>query len=690
MNKSIIESDVFPFEHISVIAEKESWRKEINRPLYHLHKWWAKRLGSVFRAIALGCALREDVDFMKEFYASHNFFDKSILDPFMGSGTTIGEAVKLGFTALGCDINPVAAETVRVALTPINYKNLELEFNKIKLGVGQEILDYYKTRDSRGEAADVLYYFWVMQSQCMSCSSAVDLFSSYIIAQNAYPQRKPEIQVVCPSCNSIFQDLFTNDCVTCPECSLNFNPRDGIAKKTTFICHSCKEENSILKSIKNKRPNYRLYAKLILTENKRKEYLKVDQMDLHKYSNCSRELKELLATESISLPNLNLQSGHNTQQAINYGFNNWSHFFNDRQLLLLSKLYQQIFKIEDEKTRDILALLFSATLEFNNMFVSYKGEGTGAVRHMFSHHILKPERTPIEANLWGTNKSSGSFSGIFKAKISRMIKYWHNPKEVKISGNHHAPTLNEKPIKDLGNSKIELDGGIYLSCGDSTNLVLKDQSVDFVITDPPFFDNVHYSELSDFFYSWLKIYPHGFIDGCKGTTRNAGEVQDADASKFSSKLRAVFLECNRVMKQDGIMIFSYHHSKTAGWSSIAASIFESGFYVENYHPVKAEMSVATPKQQAKDPIQIDILLVCKKKNGKQVRELSSNEIIEAANIKIRRLEMSNFHLSANDKKIILYGQLLTSSREVPTDNFLTYLLKEYLNTELQKELAPPI
>ena len=62
-------------------------------------------------------------------------------------------------------------------------------------------------------------------------------------------------------------------------------------------------------------------------------------------------------------------------------------------------------------------------LEFNNLFASYKGEGTGAVRHMFSHHILKPERTPIEANVWGTPKSSGSFSNLFRSRLLRAIEY---------------------------------------------------------------------------------------------------------------------------------------------------------------------------------------------------------------------------------------------------------------------------
>jgi len=80
-------------------------------------------------------------------------------------------------------------------------------------------------------------------------------------------------------------------------------------------------------------------------------------------------------------------------------------------------------------------------LEFNNVFASYKGEGTGAVRHLFSHHILKPERTPIEANVWGTPKSSGSFLTLFKTRILRAIDYRQSPVEIRLNtpNHHHSP-----------------------------------------------------------------------------------------------------------------------------------------------------------------------------------------------------------------------------------------------------------
>ena len=122
--RRLIEADHFPFDFLSAIAERESWRKEVYRPIYHIHKWWAKRLGSVFRGVILGSLLPEDANLEQSFYEQHDFSGVSVFDPFMGSGTTVGEAHKIGCTALGRDINPVACESVRVALGPLDRDRL--------------------------------------------------------------------------------------------------------------------------------------------------------------------------------------------------------------------------------------------------------------------------------------------------------------------------------------------------------------------------------------------------------------------------------------------------------------------------------------------------------------------------------------------------------------------------------------
>ena len=89
--RAAIEEDGFPFEDFCDIAELESWRKEINRPLYHIHKWWAQRLGSVFRAIVIGALAPVGTDVKRSFYRPVRFPGVVVFDPsLMGSGRRHG------------------------------------------------------------------------------------------------------------------------------------------------------------------------------------------------------------------------------------------------------------------------------------------------------------------------------------------------------------------------------------------------------------------------------------------------------------------------------------------------------------------------------------------------------------------------------------------------------------------------
>jgi len=95
-------------------------------------------------------------------------------------------------------------------------------------------------------------------------------------------------------------------------------------------------------------------------------------------------------------------------------------------------LLNRIIQIPERSMKEHFLCLFSSTLEFNNLFCSFKGEGTGAVRHLFSHHILKPEKTPLENNVWGTEKSSGTFSTLFKSRLLNAKKYLQVPFEIRL------------------------------------------------------------------------------------------------------------------------------------------------------------------------------------------------------------------------------------------------------------------
>jgi putative DNA methylase len=665
-NAQLIETDAFPFEFLSQLAERESWRKEVHRPIYHVHKWWAKRLGSVFRGILLGAMLPAQDDLPRAFYQHHHFRNVTVLDPFMGSGTTVGEAHKLGMTALGRDINPVAVDAVCTALGPMERNDLEHAVLVLSKSVGKQIRTLYSSKDAKGRDCDVLYFFWVMQVHCLKCQHSVDLFPSWIIARNAYPLRKPEVQILCHSCGDIFPGLHGDDIATCRSCGALFNTHQGPARGADATCRHCHHKFSILDAVAagGARPTYRLYGKLVLTHRGTKEYLPATPADQAAYKACSATLRAEIERGALRVPTVALENGYNTRQAMSYAFTAWRDFFNDRQLLALGSLQRAINKITDVPTRKSLLTLFSGVLEFNNMFASYKGEGTGAVRHMFSHHILKPERTPIEANVWGTPKSSGSFSNLFRSRLLRAIEYRRAPTEVNgtaaAKGRVCAAPFSGKIELQWPTNGRFAERATYLSCGNSADTGLPDQSLDLIVTDPPFFDNVHYSELADFFHAWRQLtFPAPDGDT---TTRSPAEVQDADADNFAAKLRAVFHECHRVLKDDGLLVFTYHHSRDEGWTALAEAVLGAGFTVVNSQPVKAEMSVAAPKSQAKEPIQLDIIVVCRKEGIAHKYRPSVTNAIESARAKLGRLRASGFSLSRNDRKIVIFGQLLTTLR----------------------------
>jgi putative DNA methylase len=684
----LIERDAFPFEFLSAVAERESWRKEIYRPIYHVHKWWAKRLGTIFRGLLLGCLLPEDAHLEEAFYQKHDFSTISIFDPFMGSGTTIGEAHKLGCIALGRDINPVACESVRVALGPLDRHHLQNAFSDLSSTVGQRIQELYQSHDENKQRCEVLYYFWVKYVPCPHCMSNVDLFSTRVIAQNAYPDRKPEIQICCPQCGDIFPALNRDKRVNCSSCGLDFNPYTSAVRGAKATCPICSTSFSIAETVRasGRPPAHRLYGKLLLTPDGKKRYLPTTGEDMEAYDECSTLLQDELTRGAIRLPDTVLTDGFNTRQAIGYNYHYWRDFFNERQLLALGWLHAAVAALSDVPTREALLTLFSGVLEFNNLFASYKGEGTGAVRHMFAHHILKPERTPIEANLWGTAKSSGSFSNLFKTRLLRALEYRTAPFEATTKGSgkvHFAspPFSGDIDLSWPVQGKFK-SRSIYLSCGSSDDTDLPDSCIDFIVTDPPFFDNVHYSELADFFYAWQRLYPRGFLNGAS-TTRHAREVQDAHADNFADKLRAVFVECYRVLKDDGMLTFTYHHSRAEGWTSLLEAIIGAEFSIINAHPVKAEMSVATPKSQTKEPIQLDIILVCKKKMRDTRPSLKPsealNEAIKRADQKLARLAAIGLKLSQNDRRITVISQFISALGPVTADVAVQALLNQQMN-----------
>lgn len=208
-----------------------------------MHKWFARRASCVFRAILLAAMKPAGTDIMAEFYKDHtNDPDTKgvrILDPFMGGGTTIVEALRLGCHVTGIDLNPVAWFIVKTEVEPVNIEKLQAAFKRLEnratlngKPLREELLGHYKTEcpccGAGREEADIIYTFWVKSAICTNptCRKEVPLFPNYIIAK-----KSPSIRYVpnyqCAKCKKTLDMELERASLIAEELLMANNARDG-------------------------------------------------------------------------------------------------------------------------------------------------------------------------------------------------------------------------------------------------------------------------------------------------------------------------------------------------------------------------------------------------------------------------------------------------------------------------------
>ncbi|MGQ0778291.1 MAG: DNA methyltransferase [Pseudonocardiales bacterium] len=648
----------FPAAALSRIGEHESWRKEVHRPATSTHKWWAKRLGSVFRGILTAAVTENQKSALDAYSSATSLHGMIVFDPFAGSGTTVVEATKLGARVVGWDINPVATLVQRQAIREWDSSELERAYKLVEEGCRDEI-----DRVHRTEAGEpVLYYFWVAIASCPVCGVDTRLFSTPVFSQNAYPKRVPAAQIVCLTCLDVIPGRYDFDHMTCRKGHQVV--RQGPVIRGAMTCPNG-HTSKVLDALAGEVPRREMYAKLVLGFNGKKRYEPITEFDSSLYTECSHLLQQRV--QELVLPLGALDHGENTRQVIRWGFTRWRQFFNDRQLYSLGLLAAAIRELRvGEAEREALVTLFSGALEFNNMFCSFKGEGTGAVRHMFSHHILKPERTPLEAHPWGTVASSGSFSTLFQSRLLRAHAYKLAPTDqilrngqVERATGLSLPT--EATVVDAWPADGLAPGTVYLRTGDSSHTDLPDESVDLVVTDPPYMDNVHYSELADFFHAWLrKLMPFAHYPSDDATTRNTREVQSASPAEFEAAITRVWQECARVLKPDGLLAFTFHQARLSGWTALVQSLTEACLVVTAVQPVKGEMATSVAKGGT-EPSNLDAVVVCRKRTNTLRSSLTDpTRAAEVGERRLAELRSAGIDVGAGDIRSVIRGHVLAT------------------------------
>ena len=648
-------------------AKDLEWARRV--PIYEVHKWWARRLGSVFRAILLSSIEEEsispDVIWHKFCEGSKDKKDIIILDPFMGGGTTVVEAVRLGLKVIGVDINPIAFFVTKKEIEPLDMKGFEEVLIKLEETAGSFIKKYYITKCQKGHTADVIYFFWIKTLNCPRCSKEIKLFPDYVLLD-----KENKKIVVCPKCLNLNEVKTIKTNLECNFCKNIFNPKKGVSSRGYYECSHCGYRERIVDFIKrrNKPLNTYLFALQGYCRICGKFFKKADSYDHNVFKKAKAEYNKRKNTLLIPHQKIPVE-GRSDKRPVNHGYVYFKDMFNERQLLCLGYLLKEITKIKDKNLREFFLIAFSDSLDANNMFCKFESKWD-KISLFFGLHAYHPIERPTENNVWGTKYGRGSFikcvEKLKKAKIycekpyERIIK-----KGKRISVFPKGEKISAQIVSDFKELK-KRKGRAILKCQSSEDLsFIPDESVDLVITDPPYFDNVQYSELSDFFYVWLRLGLKDIYSFFKPeySYRENEIVQNDRKNKniefFSESIKKVFRECKRVLKKEGLLVFTFHHTKLWAWESMGNVLLDSGFYVS--HSVFVRSEGKSGFHSSEGNIKYDSILVCRKRpsNFKEHRwEMLKKQILIDSTKWIKRTLNSGMSMNEVDVFTVLMGKTL--------------------------------
>ena len=151
----------FNISFVSSLALREKQIQQNYRPIIAVHKWFARRPGTLFRSLLL--SEFSEGELTHEFYRSQKFTGRRVADPFMGGGTPLLEANRMGIDSIGFDINPLAWWIVREQIEHLNLKDYRRQAAKLRSTLEEEIGDLYRTRcviDGNPDA-QAKYFLWV-------------------------------------------------------------------------------------------------------------------------------------------------------------------------------------------------------------------------------------------------------------------------------------------------------------------------------------------------------------------------------------------------------------------------------------------------------------------------------------------------------------------------------------------------
>lgn len=343
------------------------------------------------------------------------------------------------------------------------------------------------------------------------------------------------------------------------------------------------------------------------------------------------------------------------------GYTHWWKMFNARQLLIHTQLMRAVIRSTSSvETKHCVLGAFQNYLRNQCMFAFWhKG------RDHFAPHFGNPNYSAkintIEVGHWAPGYGS----------LPSVI-------ETVIEGLRWAQEPWEACLPDGSTKSLRLQTGdpvlptTDIRCTSSTDLDhIPAESVDLVVTDPPFGDNIFYSDLSNFFHAWLRLPLRAAFPELFGPTKTPSAqealkprtMREDDANEhYRSLLTPCWMEAHRILKPGGLLAFTFHHSEDAQWEIVLRSLFDAGFLLEQTFPIASDEMKGEGGQFGAKGTEYDIIHVCRKRldDPTRVSWPKMRQWVRAELGRLRRLLESYRarELSDADVRVILRGKAL--------------------------------
>ena len=583
-NPCLLETEPLPILDLADFARREGRRP---RAIYGGHKWFARRLGAVFRALLVGATSEANADFWDLYYGKADLRKVVVLDPFVGGGTSAVEALRLGATVHAVDVDPVACAVSSFEARAGEMPDLSAVLDELKRTVGEKIRRFHVTKNPDGVERVVLHHFWVQEVQCGHCDHVFRAHPDYSLGEDGDHR-----WVICSHCGEVHRKHRRHEKFQCNTCGRRTRVDDGNVIHGVAQCPRCRKRRPLIDNGRQSEapPTWRLCALEVLEEPNgrrcvpiaRRQFVKAGEDDIELFKAAAEALRARMPSHANFLPQRDSISQDRTDsRLIAYGYRRWTDLFNARQLLHLSLLAEAISACE-ATVRDELAIAFSSHLTTNCMMAGYTGKWR-RLMPLFSVRAFRHIPRPVELNPWCDGTGRGTFPNTVR-KLMRAAEFAHNPRE----------PAREGGFRDVASRKPAQRANVV--CGTARDLrFLRKGTVDLVLTDPPYLDNIPYSELAEFFRPWLDLLK--VVDDPQAGKRISmesliGQRNDAESvGKYAQALGQAFAEVGRVLKTGGLLVFSFRHTSAQAWKALAEGLTHSRLLVRSIMPVPGEAGV---------------------------------------------------------------------------------------------------